>query len=245
MWAALCVFSRWSPSSSPILNLGPWNVVVALVIALIKASLVAWIFMGVRFTSKLTRLFVVAGLGLAVHHDRDHKRRLRNPVLGLSCAAMVKRSGLTVHTLRRIRPMRFAVLFIFLAIPVMAAGDVPVPSECTPQVNARLANLIHAAQTGQSRQCDGLRSRHAQLALRERGHHRFSVLAHTPEGDELIEIDSNDQLDGAVTAQKRRLDLRLRASLFRQYVTSLRPVFMTSTVPRIAAQITAGSWSMA
>jgi cytochrome c oxidase subunit 4 len=37
-------------------------VVVALVIALIKASLVAWIFMGVRFTSSLTRLFVIAGL---------------------------------------------------------------------------------------------------------------------------------------------------------------------------------------
>jgi cytochrome c oxidase subunit 4 len=44
------------------LELGPWNVVVALVIALIKASLVAWIFMGVRFTTHLTRLFVVAGL---------------------------------------------------------------------------------------------------------------------------------------------------------------------------------------
>lgn len=44
------------------LELGRWNVVVALLIALIKASLVAWIFMGVRFTTPLTRLFVVAGL---------------------------------------------------------------------------------------------------------------------------------------------------------------------------------------
>ncbi len=43
-------------------NLGEFNIVAALLIALFKASLVAWIFMGVRFTSSLTKLFVVAGL---------------------------------------------------------------------------------------------------------------------------------------------------------------------------------------
>jgi cytochrome c oxidase subunit 4 len=43
-------------------ELGEFNVIVALLIALTKASLVAWIFMGVRFTSNLTKLFVVAGL---------------------------------------------------------------------------------------------------------------------------------------------------------------------------------------
>jgi cytochrome c oxidase subunit IV len=43
-------------------DLGTFNIVVALTIAFIKASIVAWIFMGVRYTSSLTKLFVVAGL---------------------------------------------------------------------------------------------------------------------------------------------------------------------------------------
>src|ERR1700733_12733780 len=44
------------------INLGELNVVVALAIACTKATLVAWIFMGVRYTSQLTKLFCVAGL---------------------------------------------------------------------------------------------------------------------------------------------------------------------------------------
>ncbi|HEX4808782.1 MAG TPA: cytochrome C oxidase subunit IV family protein [Bryobacteraceae bacterium] len=44
------------------INLGEWNVVVALAIAVIKASMVAWIFMGVRHVTNLTRLFVIAGI---------------------------------------------------------------------------------------------------------------------------------------------------------------------------------------
>ncbi len=44
------------------INLGAFNIVAALSIALVKASLVVWIFMGVRFTTTLTKLFVVAGL---------------------------------------------------------------------------------------------------------------------------------------------------------------------------------------
>jgi cytochrome c oxidase subunit 4 len=44
------------------INLGEWNVVVAMAIACTKATLVAWIFMGVRFTSQLTKLFCVGGL---------------------------------------------------------------------------------------------------------------------------------------------------------------------------------------
>ena len=44
------------------LELGWLNIVVALLIAVAKASLVAWIFMGVRYTTNLTKLFVVAGL---------------------------------------------------------------------------------------------------------------------------------------------------------------------------------------
>jgi cytochrome c oxidase subunit 4 len=44
------------------IDLGELNIVVALLIAVFKACLVAWIFMGVRYTTSLTKLFVVAGL---------------------------------------------------------------------------------------------------------------------------------------------------------------------------------------
>ncbi|MBV9265842.1 MAG: cytochrome C oxidase subunit IV family protein [Acidobacteriaceae bacterium] len=61
IWAVLVVLT-WTTVTVSHIELGPWNVVVALVIAVIKASCVGWIFMGVRFTSPLTKLFVVAGL---------------------------------------------------------------------------------------------------------------------------------------------------------------------------------------
>jgi cytochrome c oxidase subunit 4 len=44
------------------IQLGELNIIVALAIACTKASLVAWIFMGVRYTSQLTKLFCVAGI---------------------------------------------------------------------------------------------------------------------------------------------------------------------------------------
>jgi cytochrome c oxidase subunit 4 len=43
------------------INLGPFNVVVALGIAAIKMTLVIWFFMHVRTDSPLTKLFVFAG----------------------------------------------------------------------------------------------------------------------------------------------------------------------------------------
>ena len=61
VWAALICLT-WTTVGVSYIELGEWNVVVALVIALIKASLVAWIFMGVRFSSPMTRLFCIAGL---------------------------------------------------------------------------------------------------------------------------------------------------------------------------------------
>jgi len=61
VWAALIVFT-FVTAGVAIINLGEWNIVVAMLIACTKATLVAWIFMGVRFTSQLTKLFCVAGL---------------------------------------------------------------------------------------------------------------------------------------------------------------------------------------
>ena len=44
------------------IDLGPWNTVVALGIALIKASLVILFFMHVRYSSPLTVVFILGGL---------------------------------------------------------------------------------------------------------------------------------------------------------------------------------------
>jgi cytochrome c oxidase subunit IV len=43
-------------------DLGPFNTVVAITIAVLKALLVALYFMHVRWSSHVTRLFVVAGI---------------------------------------------------------------------------------------------------------------------------------------------------------------------------------------
>jgi cytochrome c oxidase subunit 4 len=61
VWAALLVLTFVTAAVSKI-DLGELNIIVALAIAVFKASLVAWIFMGVRYTTSLTKLFVVAGL---------------------------------------------------------------------------------------------------------------------------------------------------------------------------------------
>jgi len=61
VWAALIVLTLTTAAVS-FLELGEWNIIVALLIALFKASLVAWIFMGVRYATTLTKLFCIAGL---------------------------------------------------------------------------------------------------------------------------------------------------------------------------------------
>ena len=61
VWVALLCATALTTTVS-YFDFGWMNIVVALTIAVIKASLVAWIFMGVRYTTNLTKLFVVAGL---------------------------------------------------------------------------------------------------------------------------------------------------------------------------------------
>jgi len=61
VWASLIVLTILTTLISHV-DLGAFNIVAALLIALVKASLVVWIFMGVRFTTSLTKLFVVAGI---------------------------------------------------------------------------------------------------------------------------------------------------------------------------------------
>lgn len=61
VWVALMCATGLTTGVSYV-ELGWMNIVIALLIAVTKASLVAWIFMGVRYTTNLTKLFVVAGL---------------------------------------------------------------------------------------------------------------------------------------------------------------------------------------
>ncbi len=61
VWAALVILTGLTSAASYV-DVGEWNIVVALIIAVTKASLVVWIFMGVRYVTTLTRLFVVAGM---------------------------------------------------------------------------------------------------------------------------------------------------------------------------------------
>jgi cytochrome c oxidase subunit 4 len=61
VWAALIVLTFCTTAAS-YWDIGELNIVLAMVIALTKVSLVAWIFMGVRYSTSLTRLFCIAGL---------------------------------------------------------------------------------------------------------------------------------------------------------------------------------------
>lgn len=60
VWAALLVLTVTTVLVGEI-ELGEWNIVVAITIAVIKASLVVLFFMHVKGSSSLTKLFVVAG----------------------------------------------------------------------------------------------------------------------------------------------------------------------------------------
>lgn len=60
VWIALLVLTGTTVAVSRI-ELGPFNLVVAMTIAVIKATLVAAVFMGLRRSSSMTKLFVGAG----------------------------------------------------------------------------------------------------------------------------------------------------------------------------------------
>jgi cytochrome c oxidase subunit 4 len=60
VWAALIVLTITTVAVSK-LELGEFNFVAAMTIAVIKGSLVVWFFMNVRQASSMTRLFAGAG----------------------------------------------------------------------------------------------------------------------------------------------------------------------------------------
>jgi cytochrome c oxidase subunit 4 len=61
VWVVLIILT-FATTGASYINLGEFNIVLAMMIALTKVSLVAWIFMGVRYSTSLTRLFCIAGL---------------------------------------------------------------------------------------------------------------------------------------------------------------------------------------
>ena len=62
-WLALLALMLASLGSA-YLKLGPWNMVAGLVIAAIKAAIVAWLFMRLRESGPLIRLVAAVGLGV-------------------------------------------------------------------------------------------------------------------------------------------------------------------------------------
>ncbi len=101
----------------------------------------------------------------------------------------------------------FAVLPFALMSSVNGADDVPVPSTCTAAVNAPLARLVAA---GRPDELDNVmvcgaatRATYFQPARNSSGsHHVTSVSAPISTGGTLlVEIVTNDSLDGVVSAQ--------------------------------------------
>ncbi len=55
----ILTFATWGIAQ---IDLGPFNAIIALVIAFFKATLVVWFFMDLRDESGLTKLYAAAGL---------------------------------------------------------------------------------------------------------------------------------------------------------------------------------------
>ena len=61
VWLALVIGTITTYLVAEYVDMGPWNIVVALLIAGTKMSLVIYFFMHVKFDDALTRLFAAAG----------------------------------------------------------------------------------------------------------------------------------------------------------------------------------------
>jgi hypothetical protein len=110
---------------------------------------------------------------------------------------------------RRMQNLLLTAGLASVAFPLYAARDVPPPSQCTPQVNSRLAQVIAA----RSQDIDNVMvcgvtvsSSHRQRAGRHGSHEILPLLVKLPDGSEhLVEVVINDELDGVVTAPARAL----------------------------------------
>ena len=98
-----------------------------------------------------------------------------------------------------------AGLFLCIVATAVSATDVPVPARCTPEVNSRLAKLI---QSETRHNVDNVmvcgittKPSRSRKTGPHGGHHILSVRAELPGiGARIIEVATNDSLDGVVTA---------------------------------------------
>lgn len=100
----------------------------------------------------------------------------------------------------------FLGLSFSIAKPLFAARDVPVPTNCTPEVNQGLADLI---ASGTKRDVDNIMACGVvtQKTRVQRGgphgsHHVITISVQLPNQQTVnVQIVTNDALDGVVTAQ--------------------------------------------
>lgn len=98
-----------------------------------------------------------------------------------------------------------AIALSCYVVPASAQRDVPVPASCTPQVNQRLFGLL---DSGQRRTVDNVmvcgvtvNSSRAQRGGPHGSHEILPLRVTMPDGDvRLVEVVTNDDLDGRVTA---------------------------------------------
>jgi hypothetical protein len=98
-----------------------------------------------------------------------------------------------------------ATLILLRAGAALGANDVPVPDQCTPQVNARLAQLIQAGtrQNVDNVMVCGITTKPSrqQRSGRHGAHQILSVRVQLPGiGPRMIQVAINDTLDGVVDA---------------------------------------------
>lgn len=97
------------------------------------------------------------------------------------------------------------MIALVLRTALWGANDVPVPSSCTPNVNAKLASLLASGTTSDVDNVmvcgETTRSSRYQPGRAHGSHHVHSVLAHFPDGSsQLVEVVTNDDLDGVITS---------------------------------------------
>jgi hypothetical protein len=112
---------------------------------------------------------------------------------------------------------RWSVAGVGLAALVLLAGaigpttagaqNVPVPAACSPQVNATLASLVTAGRRGDVDNVmvcgTTISSSRTQYGGRHGDHQILPLRVHFPDGSaHLIEVVTNDALDGRVTARQ-------------------------------------------
>jgi hypothetical protein len=94
-----------------------------------------------------------------------------------------------------------------IAAPGLEAEDVPVPEKCTKEVNAHLSALMRKRpkeKTDNVMVCgETVGNSHRQKSRKHGDHQIIPVLATMPDGSKRpIEVVTNDELDGKVTAKK-------------------------------------------